>query len=101
MVNHTLGLPAKPISPDVRASSARLASAASALTALGCPLVAPTEANGVFVEFAPATVAALEARGWHFYPFVGAHGYRLMCSWETADADIAAFLTDARAALGK
>jgi hypothetical protein len=24
-----------------------------------------------------------------------------MCSWETADTDIAAFLTDARAALGK
>lgn len=73
----------------------------AALTALGCQLVTPTEANGVFVEFAPATVAALEARGWHFYKFVGAHGYRLMCSWETADADIAAFLTDARAALGK
>ena len=73
----------------------------AALTALGCQLVTPTEANGVFVEFAPATVAALEARGWHFYKFVGAHGYRLMCSWETADTDIAAFLKDARAALGK
>lgn len=68
------------------------------LAALGCPLVAPTEVNGVFVELPPSAVAALEARGWHFYKFVGEHGYRLMCSWETQDADIAAFLVDARAA---
>ena len=71
------------------------------LVALGAKLVAPTEASGVFVELAPAAVAALEARGWHFYKFVGEHGYRLMCSWETQDADIAAFLADARIALGK
>jgi threonine aldolase len=69
------------------------------LVALGARLVAPTEANGVFVELAPAAVAALEARGWHFYKFVGEHGYRLMCSWETQDTDIAAFLADARPAL--
>jgi threonine aldolase len=73
----------------------------AALTTLGCKLVAPTEANGVFVEFAPATVAVLEARGWHFYKFVGDHGYRLMCSWDTQAADIDAFLADARAALLK
>ena len=77
----------------------RQAQALSAgLKALGFALVAPTEANGVFVELPPAVVAALEARGWHFYKFVGAHGYRLMCSWETQDADVAALLADARAA---
>ena len=73
----------------------------AALAALGCTLVAPTEANGVFVEFAPATVVALAARGWQFYKFVGEHGYRLMCSWDTSDTDITAFLTDARAAVGQ
>lgn len=67
------------------------------LRELGFALVAPTEANGVFVEMPPRVVSALEARGWHFYKFVGEHGYRLMCSWETQDADVAAFLTDARA----
>jgi threonine aldolase len=73
---------------------------AAGLRALGFSLVAPTEANGVFVELPPRVVQALEARGWHFYRFIGEHGHRLMCSWETQDADIAAFLADARAARG-
>ena len=78
----------------------RQAQALSAgLRALGCKLVAPTEANGVFVEFAPRVFAQLEARGWRFYNFVGEHGYRLMCSWETQAADVTAFLEDVRAAL--
>jgi threonine aldolase len=71
---------------------------ADGLVALGFKLVAPVEANGVFVEFAPAVVAALETRGWHFYKFIGEHGYRLMCSWETRDEEVAAFLADAKAA---
>jgi threonine aldolase len=71
---------------------------AAGLRKLGFNLVAPVEANGVFVELPSAVVSALEARGWHFYKFVGEHGYRLMCSWETQDADIAAFLADTRAA---
>jgi len=71
---------------------------ATGLQALGFKLVAPVEANGVFVEMMPAVVSALEARGWHFYKFIGEQGYRLMCSWETRDEEVAAFLTDARAA---
>jgi threonine aldolase len=67
---------------------------------LGYKLVAPTEANGVFVELPPAVYAALESRGWHFYKFVGEHGYRLMCSWETRDEEVAAFLADAKQATG-
>ena len=70
---------------------------AAGLQRLGYVLIAPTEANGVFVEFAPPVVAALVARGWQFYRFVGAHGYRLMCAWDTRDEDIAAFLADAAA----
>lgn len=69
------------------------------LTALGCRLVAPTEVNGVFVEFAPAVAAGLEARGWHFYRFVGEHGYRLMCSWDTRTGEVDAFLADVAAVL--
>jgi threonine aldolase len=65
---------------------------------LGYKIIAPSEANGVFVELPPAVFAALEKRGWHFYKFVGDHGYRLMCSWETRDEEVAAFLADARAA---
>lgn len=70
------------------------------LCALGFSLVAPTEVNGVFVELPPRVFAALEDRGWHFYRFVGEHGYRLMCSWETQEADVDAFLSDVRAAKG-
>jgi threonine aldolase len=78
----------------------RQAQALSAgLRALGCKLVTPTEANGVFVEFTPKVYAQLEVRGWQFYKFVGEHGYRLMCSWETQGADVAALLEDVRAAL--
>ena len=69
---------------------------AAGLRQLGFKLIAPVEASGVFVEFSPPVVQALEARGWHFYKFIGEHGYRLMCSWETQDTDIAAFLADAR-----
>lgn len=68
------------------------------LQSLGHALVAPTDANGVFVELPPKVVAALEARGWHFYRFVGENGYRLMCSWATRPADVDAFLSDAKAA---
>jgi threonine aldolase len=74
---------------------------ADGLRALGCTFVTPTEANGVFVELSPTVYAALESRGWHFYKFVGAHGYRLMCSWETKESDVAAFLADARGAFQK
>lgn len=71
---------------------------AAGLRGLGFKLLAPTEANGVFVELPPRVFAGLEARGWRFYKFLGEDGYRLMCSWETRDAEIAAFLADARAA---
>lgn len=72
---------------------------AAGLQALGCKLIAPVEANGVFVELPPRAYAGLESRGWHFYKFVGEHGYRLMCSWDTQEAEIAAFLRDVQALL--
>jgi threonine aldolase len=71
---------------------------AAGLRAIGFALLAPVDANAIFVELPPNVVAALEQRGWHFYRFIGEHGYRLMCSWQTRDADIAAFLDDARRA---
>ena len=69
---------------------------AEGLVALGFRLILPVEANGVFVEFPPAVAAALEARGWHFYRFIGEHGYRLMCSWATLSAEVEALLADVR-----
>ena len=57
-------------------------------------LIVEAEVNGVFVEM-PATLAeALWARGWHFYRFIGDHGYRLMCSWATQPEAIDRFVAD-------
>ncbi|HKB57010.1 MAG TPA: beta-eliminating lyase-related protein [Lacunisphaera sp.] len=71
---------------------------AAALRALGMKLLVEPEANGVFVELPPATAAALQARGWHFYNFIGEHGYRLMCSWATTPDTIDRFVAELRTA---
>ncbi len=62
-------------------------------------LIAEPEVNGVFVELPPAVFAALESRGWHFYRFIGEHGYRLMCAWDTTDQDVADFAADLAAVM--
>ena len=59
-------------------------------------LVEP-EVNALFAGMPPKVAEALHARGWHFYNFIGAHGYRLMCSWDTRDADLDAFVADLKA----
>jgi threonine aldolase len=61
-------------------------------------LVKP-EVNAVFAEMPPAVAEGLKKRGWYFYSFIGAHGYRLMCSWDTRDEDIDGFVADLRAVL--
>jgi threonine aldolase len=54
------------------------------------------EANGVFVHFSKEVEVDLAERGWHFYNFIGAQGYRLMCSWATQREHVQAFLADLR-----
>jgi threonine aldolase len=70
--------------------------AAALRTVPGVKLIGEPAANGVFVELPPATVTALTARGWHFYRFVGEHGYRLMCSWATPPEAVERFVADVR-----
>jgi len=55
------------------------------------------EANGVFADLAPATVDAMHARGWHFHRFIGEHGYRFMCAWNTTPESVDRLLADFRA----
>jgi len=74
------------------AMAKKLAAALSAHPTLR--LIAEPEVNAVFVEMPPALYAALSARGWHFYRFIGEHGYRLMCAWDTNVQDVAAFTAD-------
>lgn len=62
------------------------------------PITEP-EANALFVEMPAAAAQKLQAQGWHFYNFIGANGYRLMCSWDTREDDIERFATAVRAAV--
>ncbi len=73
--------------------------AAALRTLPGVRLLLEPEVNAVFVELAPAVAAALHARGWHFYNFIGADGYRLMCSWDTQASDLDAFIADVKTVL--
>jgi threonine aldolase len=60
----------------------------------GIEILAPTQANAVFARIPSAVEQGLRERGWHFYTFIGSGGARFMCSWETAEEDIAALLSD-------
>lgn len=59
-------------------------------------LVAPTQANAVFVDFPPPVAAALRQQGWAFYDFIGIGTSRLMCSWATRAEAVDRFLEDVR-----
>jgi threonine aldolase len=48
----------------------------------------------VFADLPPRLEQGLLDLGWHFYTFIGDGGARLMCSWQTRDEDIDAFLSD-------
>ena len=73
------------------ACAARFAAAAARVP--GVALMAPVEANAVFLTLAPALEAALLAKGWRFYTFIGG-GARFMFSWNADEAVIDALLAD-------
>jgi threonine aldolase len=77
--------------------AARLAEALQQLP--GVKLMFPREANAVFVELPVATVEALWGRGWLFYTFIGHGGCRLMCAWDTTEADVDALVNDIKSLL--
>jgi len=62
----------------------------------GARLLAPVEANGVFVNLPLPVIEALRARGWQFHEFVGATGIRLMCAWDTTPEIVDALASDVR-----
>jgi len=65
----------------------------------GVRLMFPRQANGVFVELPESAIAALHAKGWHFYTFIGVGGARFMCSWNTTRDRLEALLADIRSVL--
>lgn len=54
----------------------------------------PVEANAVFVRMPQSWAEQLQSRGWVFYSFIAAGGFRFMCSWDTREEDIEALLAD-------
>jgi threonine aldolase len=92
------------LADDVWLRNARHANAmaqrlAAALTgAPGIRLMYPVEANVVFAEITPGTQAAVRAKGWSFYTFLGKTGCRLMCAWDTEPGTVDRFAADILAA---
>ncbi len=78
------------------AMAARLARALGEIPAVR--ITNPVEANAVFAALPAGAAAALRARGWRFYDFIGSGGVRLMCAWDTTAEDVDAFAADVRAA---
>lgn len=59
----------------------------------GFELIAPVQANGVFVKIPEHVNQQLAEKGWRYYNFIGECS-RLMCSWSTTEEDITSFLND-------
>ena len=59
----------------------------------------PRQANAVFAELPPPVIDSLWQRGWLFYNFIGKGGCRLMCAWDTTEADVDAFVADLKSLL--
>jgi len=62
-------------------------------------LIAPVEANGVFVDLPQRAIDSLRALGWQFHVFVGETGVRFMCAWDTTDEAVNALVADLRDAV--
>jgi threonine aldolase len=79
-------------------ANAMAAKLSAGLAAAGARVWYPTEANEVFVSFAPEIEQRLVAAGAAFYPWVTpgdpAKGTmrRLICSWATREAEVERFL---------
>jgi threonine aldolase len=78
--------------------AARLEKGLLALTEV--EILYPREGNAVFAKISDAAVDKLHERGWRFYNDVGPdRAGRLMCSWDTTEADVSEFLEDLKTAL--
>ncbi|MEX0760271.1 MAG: low specificity L-threonine aldolase [Tistlia sp.] len=78
------------------AMAGRLAERLAALP--GCHLLYPAEANEVFVALPPAAIERLRGAGFQFYEWAPGQ-LRLVCAWNTAERDVAAFLDTATQAV--
>lgn len=59
----------------------------------------PREANALFVQMPGNAIAAMREKGWILYTFIGAGGARFMCSWDTTEETLKAFVDDLKASI--
>ena len=59
----------------------------------------PRQANSIFVEMPEPLMESMRKKGWIFYTFIGAGGARLICSWDTTEETIRAFVDDLKGML--
>ena len=67
----------------------------------GMEFYTPVQANGVFVRIPEQVNEYLKQAGWRYHSFIADGVSRLMCSWNTTEADIEAFIKDVDAAFKK
>lgn len=67
----------------------------------GLAIVAPVEANAVFVEIPVGVQRAVRERGWRFYTFAGETVCRLMCAWDTTGETVDRFAGDLASVCGR
>ena len=80
------------------AMAARLAAGIDGLP--GVTLMQPQQVNGVFVRLPKGTIAPLQDE-FHFYDWIESEQIvRLMCSWDTTEADVDAFIAGITKAVG-
>ena len=72
-----------------QANAAAAALAAHIRPVAGARLLAPVQANELFVEMTPAVLTALEEAGFLFYRR-GAGTARFVCRWDTGEAEVEA-----------
>lgn len=84
-----------------RHANAMARSLADGMTQLGLAPRFPVDANAVFVTLPPHVDAYLQSRGHGYYPFGDPkwNVVRLMCSFDTTQADVESLLRDIAAAL--
>jgi threonine aldolase len=80
---------------NARHANAMAAELADSLSQIpGTEIVAPVQANAVFVNFPAGVASGLRDMGWIFYDFIGIGKSRLMCSWATETDHIARLADD-------
>ena len=59
-------------------------------------ILAPVQANALFVKLPPDVDTGLRQRGWVYYDFLAAGGARFMCAWDTTEDDVRALVAEIR-----